>query len=471
MVLKKQLSLFSLFSLAFGTIVGVGWITVLGAWLTAAGSAGAALGFLLGGVLMLFVALCYCEVATLYPVSGGEVAYIYKMYGPRASFVAGWYLAFFYIAVTSFEAISVGWVLQALIPGFDGPVVYRIFGEDVHAFSLMVGLGLMGVITAVNYLGSRYAALLQNVMVGALLLAILVFAASGAFRGDAHNLEPLFVGGDGVAAAYGVLSIVASAPFWYAGFDTIPQAMGELKQGAALKKLSHVIIAAIGTSMLFYCVVILVASLTAPREALLSAELPIAEALENAFASKLMRDVVLIAGLCGLISTWNAIFFAATRVIYVLGRARFLPSGFSRVSAKHGVPGRAIVFVGVLGGLGTLFGKTAIVFIVSISALILSTLFVAIVVGAMRLRVQLPNIDRPFLMPFGKVGLWISFVSALTVFGLAFREAMPAPGVILSPHWRVIITWFLIGLFFWLISARQRSSISDAEREALIMSD
>ena len=91
--LSRDLKLINLFTLAFGSIIGVGWITVLGSWLTQAGAVGAILAFVGGGFIMLLIGLCYSEIASMYPVSGGEVAYFYEMYGIEMSFFAGWFLA------------------------------------------------------------------------------------------------------------------------------------------------------------------------------------------------------------------------------------------------------------------------------------------------------------------------------------------------------------------------------------------
>ena len=120
--LKKEIKLRSLFMLAFGTIIGIAWLIVLGSWLSQAGSLGAIIGFVIGGGMMLLIGVCYAEVATMYPVSGGEAAYVYEMYGTGMAFAAGWALAFNYVVVTSFEAISVGWAASALFPGIEGPV-------------------------------------------------------------------------------------------------------------------------------------------------------------------------------------------------------------------------------------------------------------------------------------------------------------------------------------------------------------
>ncbi len=121
--LKKELKLRQLFSLAFGTIIGVGWVTVLGKWLTQAGSLGAVIAFLAGGLVMIFIGLTYSEMAAMFPVSGGEVAYAYEAYGLKTSFMTGWLLSLTYIGVVVFEVISVGWVAGSLFPALEGRVL------------------------------------------------------------------------------------------------------------------------------------------------------------------------------------------------------------------------------------------------------------------------------------------------------------------------------------------------------------
>ena len=120
--LKKEIKIRQFFSLAFGAIIGVGWIMVLGDWLEIAGPLGAMTGFFGGMIVMMVVGICYAELASLLPVTGGEVAYAYEIFGIKPSYAIGWLLCLAYIAVTSFEAISIGWILGILFPGTRGRV-------------------------------------------------------------------------------------------------------------------------------------------------------------------------------------------------------------------------------------------------------------------------------------------------------------------------------------------------------------
>ena len=55
-------------------------------------------------------------------------------------------------------------------------------------------------------------------------------------------------------------------------------------------------------------------------------------------ASPFLGRVVLVAGILGLLTTWNAIFLAASRVVFALGRARLIPPVFGRVHARFESP-------------------------------------------------------------------------------------------------------------------------------------
>src|SRR5580692_4809116 len=94
------------FSLAFGAIVGSGWVVVLGDWLTSAGPGGATLGFLAGALVMVLIALCYGELAARSSVAGGEFLFTLETFGRFPAFLVGWFLTLYSVAVCAFEAIA-----------------------------------------------------------------------------------------------------------------------------------------------------------------------------------------------------------------------------------------------------------------------------------------------------------------------------------------------------------------------------
>jgi len=468
--LKRQIGLLQLFTLAFGTIIGVGWITVMGSWLEQAGPVGALIGFAGGGLVIVVIGLCYAELAGMYPVSGGEIAYAYAIYGPNAAFVVSWFLSLTYIGLSAFEAISVAWVVSALFEGFGGPVLYTAFGHDVRLHALLLGIGVLVVLSIINYRGSNVATRFQDIMTYALLSISLIFIIAAFYVGDVSNLRPLFVdSGPAKSIGPGILAIFAATPFWFAGFDTIPQAMGESVKEANLKRLPLVIIAAILLAFVFYVAVIFASAMLLPRTELLALELPMAGAFYAAFASPLLGKGVLIAGLCGLITTWNAIVFAAGRVIFAQGRAHMLPHQLGAVHSRHGSPANAVIFVAVVTAALSLLGRNAIIPIVNIGSAALSLVFVAMTFGILRLRRKQPAHKRPYRMKGAHVLAPLGGIASLAMLYLAIVGPYEAAGGTWPLEWWLLLAWTGLGGLLWLISTPMRRRIPESVRRALIL--
>ncbi|MEM9989144.1 MAG: amino acid permease, partial [Pseudomonadota bacterium] len=119
----STLSVFGLFAMGFGQIVGVGWIIIMGSWLAAGGPVGTMSMLLLGGVLLLSVSLCYGWISQRVREPGGEIAYAKAVFGQRVAFIIGWFIALFAIAIVSFLTISFGWVTSILLGLPKGPVL------------------------------------------------------------------------------------------------------------------------------------------------------------------------------------------------------------------------------------------------------------------------------------------------------------------------------------------------------------
>ena len=69
---NRSLGALSTLTLGVGAMVGFGWVTLVGDWITSAGSFGAAGAFLIGGLMMAIVALVYSELVAAMPKAGGE---------------------------------------------------------------------------------------------------------------------------------------------------------------------------------------------------------------------------------------------------------------------------------------------------------------------------------------------------------------------------------------------------------------
>ena len=78
----KVFSAWDILVIAFGAMIGWGWVVSTGGWIEKGGVVGAALGFAIGGVMIFFVGLTYAELTAAMPQCGGEHVFSHRAMGP-----------------------------------------------------------------------------------------------------------------------------------------------------------------------------------------------------------------------------------------------------------------------------------------------------------------------------------------------------------------------------------------------------
>jgi len=469
--LKKDISGFGFFALAFGSMIGVGWITALGGWFEQAGPVGAIVAFAAGGTLMLIIGLCYAEVTPMLPVTGGEVAYAYKAYGTSKAFIIGWFLAFGYLSVSAFEAISVGLVLSFLLPQIDIFPLYEIAGSTVYATHLLLAFVFTGFITGINYFGVGIASRVQIVLTVLFLLCAVLFVVSGIASGEVGNLAPYFgdsaLGSGGLA---GMLAVFVTVPFWYVGFDTIPQAAEERRENSPLHRLGLYVVLAIICSTLFYIAIILGAGMAGPWRDIVGEELPTAAAFSAAFESQWLVRLVLIAGLIGLLTSWNGFFLAGSRVLFSLGRGRIIHESFGQAHAKYGTPTTAVLFSGLVTFLSALLGRGAIIAFVDVGSFCIALAFLGVALSLIQLRKKFPDLERPYRMPGGNA---LAYVAAAGSLFILFVMLVPGSTsrLVWPLEWLILGTLSITGIGFWFAARGYRQRVSEDDRARLILEE
>ena len=461
--LQATVSPFQFFTLSFGVIVGVGWITILGAWLTQAGPLGAALGLAGGGALMIIIGLCYAEMVTLVPASGGEPAFAFEAFGPGLYFAVGWLLALAFIAAGAFEAISLGWVVGALVPGFEGAALYEVLGAPVRAGTLALGFAGTIFLWWVNVRGVGAAARVQEVLIVAFLAMAVLFVGTGLVRGDVANLQPPIVPDASGARWGGVLAIFMTGSFWFAGFSVVPQMMEERAPGAPLRRVAQMIVWSILAGVAFKVLVVISASMTMPWRELAALPLPTAAAFERAFDSRLLAGVVLLTGLVGLVSALNSVIISASRILFSFGRSRMIDERFALVHPRTGAPVVALGAGAVLMLVGVLAGRQAVIPIVNISATGLAFAFLVTCLAVIRLRRRDPERLRPYSVPGGVTTAWVGVAGSVLSLALSIYQPYKDAGNRAPVEWLVLGLWCVLGGLFWFLGGTRRRTVSAAE--------
>ena len=180
---------------AFGAMIGFGWIVLTGGFLEGAGPLGAALAFVLGGIVVSLVGLTYAELVSAMPHVGGEHNYVLRAMGSRPAFFTSWTLVLGYVSVVAFEAVALPQTMLYLFPDMLAGRMWTVAGYDVYATWAAVGIVAAIVMTGLNYIGVRPAAVFQSIAV-LFLLAVGAALLLGSFvGGSTENMDPLITGG------------------------------------------------------------------------------------------------------------------------------------------------------------------------------------------------------------------------------------------------------------------------------------
>ena len=175
-------------ALSFGAMIGWSWVLMTGVWLNEAGTLGTVIAFSVGGLAIALIGLTYSELASAMPRAGGEHIYTRRALGNHWSFACTWALLFSYVNVCLFEAVALPTAVSYLWPDISLGTLWNVLGSDVDIGFVIIGSGAAAVVTWVNYLGIRTAALAQTIVTGLIICAGLLL-----FSGAAFNLSLIHI--------------------------------------------------------------------------------------------------------------------------------------------------------------------------------------------------------------------------------------------------------------------------------------
>lgn len=468
--LKKTLGGVQFFSLGFGTVVGVGWIVYMGVWFNQAGPVGTMIAFLVGGLLMSLIGLCYAELGAMYPVAGAEVAYGYRAFGQAVSFAVGWAMVLMMTAVVPYVSISLAWIMDVLVPGIGGPVLYTWRGQPIQALSLAITLVWTLWLGVLNYRGIQGAAKFQDWLTYGKIAVSLLFFALAIFGGSPANLAPGIPTPATGPAWGGLIAVLATTPWFFGGFNGIPQAFEERAEGTSARTLGLIVVAAILAAAVYYGIAAVTTGYVSPWQAIVKADLPVAAAYRTRFGEGAAR-LVLLAGLFGIVTVGNGAMIAATRLLFALGRARMISPAFTTLNAATGAPTTAIGFVLVFGVASAFLGRAGIAPIVNVgsAAACLAYLFSSLAVW--RLRRLEPDQPRPYRVPMGVAVSFLAGAGSLFLLWSALRQHWIDAAGSFPLEWVVIIAWAVLGTWLWVRARPARAVLAPGEQRRIVVGE
>lgn len=455
--LVRVLGRWDVLALAFGAMIGFGWIVLTGGFLEQAGTLGAALAFLIGGVIIVFVGLTYAELVSAMPQAGGEHNYVLRAMGGRAAFLTSWMLILGYVSVVAFEAVALPHSLKFLIPQLETGKLWSVAGNDVYAVWVAVGIGGAIIMTAVNYLGIRPAAVFQSIAV--LFLAVVgVALLTGSFvGGEVSNMDPLFTGG-----LTGLLGVLVAVPFLFVGFDVIPQSAEEIN--LPFKQIGRLLVVSVAFAAGWYVLIMLTVGSALPAAELAGSDLAAADAMAALWNSPTMGSILVLGGIAGILTSWNGFLIGGSRLIYAMANSGMLPRWLGQVHPRFRTPGNAILFIGGLSVIAPLFGRGTLIWLVDAGGFSIVVAYAMVALAFLVLRRREPGMERPFRVRYGALVGVLAVVLSLGLL-LLFLPGMPSG--LIPPEWVILGLWTLLGLAFFVKLPRVAAG-PDAEEHLLV---
>ncbi len=450
---KKSFSSLDILMIAFGAMIGWGWVVSTGDWIGTAGVIGAMLGFILGGVMIFFIGMTYAELTPAMPECGGEHVFSMRAMGPVGSFVCTWAIILGYVSVVCFEACALPTIITYIWPSFLQGYLYSVAGFDIYATWLGTAVLFAVFITVINIMGAQIAAKLQNILTMCIGAAGILLIVASVVTGDASNLENQLFEGSGMAGMMStIVKVAAISPFFFIGFDVIPQAAEEIN--VPLKKIGKILILSIILGTGFYALVIFSVGYVMTGDQIAASSsgtgLVTADAMAAAFHSTIMAKVLILAGMCGILTSWNSFMIGGSRAMYSMAESYMIPRFFTKLHPKTNSPYLAIIVVGVLSVLAPFAGRKMLVWVVDAGNFGCILAYCMVSLSFLILHVKEPNMVRPYQVKHWKL---VGTVAVLMSGIMILLYILPGTGVTLAPQeWLMVAGWSALGVVFFIFS-------------------
>jgi APA family basic amino acid/polyamine antiporter len=452
---ERALDAPALFSVAYGEIASSLYFAL---GIVAAYALGLTPLVLLGaGAFFLVVSLSYAEGTAAIPETGGAATFVRRAFNDLLGFLTGWVLFLDYLIVIALSTLFLPHYLGTALglgglrdsPGDVMVAVLVIAGIAAVRLARRSHLHTAGLVVA----GLDLATQLLLVVLG----LALVFSPDLLSRGTDLGVAPTW---DDLAFAL-PLAMLA-----FTGLETVANLAEETREPG--RTLPRSLFSAIGLVVVITVLIAVVGLSAFPVEGgetalaeewLFAPLVGIASALglPSGFED-VLRVYVGLTGALVLLSAATTSISGFTRLAHSLGEHDQLPRAFGRLNRRTLVSPQAILAVAAISialVIGASIADDDVVFLASLYSFGVLLAFAAAQIAVVRLRVQEPDLPRPFraplLAPFlgVPVAIFVWVIAMVTHPGA--RYAGPA--------------WLLAGLVLYLLVRRRahRGLLSDVE--------
>ncbi|MAG38725.1 hypothetical protein CMO90_01425 [Candidatus Woesearchaeota archaeon] len=378
--LKSTLSFPVILLITINSIMGTGifFLPALGAKIAGPASI---ISWVLLAIISIYIAMCFGELASMFPKSGGVYEFCKQAYGSFTSFIVGWMTL---VAGNITIAMLIVGAVRYLNPAM--PDIFKviislcfILAFNYMAFSGMETSAVMLVAFAIITLGSLFGLIIP-----------------GLSSVETSNLTPFFP--FAFPTIFIAIFFIAETFF---GWETATFLAEETKNPREVIPKALVY----GTIIIaILCLLFVVTSLgVIPWQEFAVSEAPLTDLsfVHYGETGKNIFTILVYLSIIGSVAGWVV---SAPRLILALAKDKLFLSQCARIHPKNKTPHIAILFQTILTSILVVVGagsyETLLEILLPMVLIIYSLTLLSVVV----LRFKKPYIERPFRLPFGKSG-------------------------------------------------------------------
>jgi APA family basic amino acid/polyamine antiporter len=418
---QRRLNLFDSTAIVVGSMIGSGIFIVSADIARMVGSPGwLMMVWIITGFMTVFAALSYGELAGMFPKAGGQYVYLKEAYNPLTGFLYGWTL-FLVIQTGTIAAVAMAFAKFSgvLIPAISENITWVQAGFFKFGPVQLVAIGSIAFLTWVNTRGIQEGKKIQNAFTSGKFILLVLFIiigfgfASNNAAIDINNLtfwnpqqegpggQDIPLAGMALVAAIGMAMVgsLFSSDAW----NNITFTAGEVINPRKNIPLSLFLGTMIVTILYLLANVVYVTVLPlrgSPEGTEIAArgmQYALNDRLATATISGIFGNyaVLIMAGFI-VISTFgcnNGLILAGARVYYAMAADKIFFKKAGTLNNK-GVPATGLVMQGIWAGLLCLSGTYGQLLDYVVFAVLI--FYVLTITGLFRLRINRPEIERPY---------------------------------------------------------------------------
>jgi basic amino acid/polyamine antiporter, APA family len=335
-------------SIVVGIIIGSGIFLVPREMMAAVGSSRMVYAvWIIGGLLSLFGAMTYAEIAAARPRYGGEYAFLREAYGDLTGFLYMW------TQITVAKPASLATIAAGLARVLGTFAIFSSFAQPAFAHLLwaqVFAIAVTWLITGLNIIGTRKSANVQLLLTwlkGALILAIAGFCFGAAGNhGSWHNFATDFAGARGGFSGFMIALIAA---LWaYDGWSDVVTMAGEVQRPQRSMPLA--LVGGVVIVGALYMLTNAAIQFVLPAAAIAAVDRPAADAM-RLVAGHWGAALVSIGMAVSIGATFVGSSLSGARVPFAAARDGLFFKQLAHVSPRFHTPSSALILQAVLSSL------------------------------------------------------------------------------------------------------------------------